>query len=54
MQLVRDWHKKRAIKHNSYAHWALYKKLRNKVNTELLKNLITLLERLKNVPSLMM
>ena len=32
---VRDWHKKRAIKHNSSAHWALYKKLRNKVNTEL-------------------
>ena len=32
---VRDWHKKRAFKHNSSAHWALYKKLRNKVNTEL-------------------
>ena len=32
---VRDWHKKCAIKHNSSAHWALYKKLRNKVNTEL-------------------
>ena len=34
MQL-RDWHKKRSTKHNSSAHWALYKKLRNKVNTEL-------------------
>ena len=32
---VRDWHKKHAIKHNSSAHWELYKKLRNKVNTEL-------------------
>ena len=43
---VRDWHKKRAIKHNSSAHRALYKKLRNKVNTEfVVKNLITLLER---------
>ena len=30
---VRDWHK--TIKHNSSAHWALYKKLRNKVSTEL-------------------
>ena len=32
---VRDWHKKHAIKHNSSAHWELYKKLRNKVNSEL-------------------
>ena len=32
---ARDWHKKRAIKHNSSVYWAQYKKLRNKVNTEL-------------------
>ena len=32
---VRDWHKKHAIKHNYSAHWELYNKLRNKVNTEL-------------------
>ena len=32
---VRDWHKKHAIKHNSFAHLDLCKKLRNKVNTEL-------------------
>ena len=32
---VRDWHKKHAIKHNSCAHWELYKKLRSKFNSEL-------------------
>ena len=32
---VRDWPKKHAIKHNSSAHWELYKKLCNKVNSEL-------------------
>ena len=28
----RDYHKKKAIKHNSKCHWEMYKKSRNKVN----------------------
>ena len=32
-----DYHKKQAIKHDSEIHWTLYKKIRNKLNTDMRK-----------------
>ena len=34
---ARDFHKKKAAKFNSQLHWAKYKDIRNKVNSELYK-----------------
>ena len=34
---LRDFHKKKAVKHNAQNHWIKYKELRNKVNYEIRK-----------------